>query len=157
MLPNRSKVISAYRKCCRMRLRSIISFIIFFSVFALSCSLPSLESANCSNARESVRRFYSFHLGNDTAFTPETLEKRRGFLTSSFFVSLSMSQLSGDPFTRSETPPKTFKIADCKENQNGTAEIRVQVYWKDDLSTVQSEFFVAAKSIDGNWLIDRIY
>lgn len=123
-----------------------------------ACSIPSLEPAECAAARDGVKEFYSFHFGNDMHPSPENLKTRQKFLTPELFSTLSsQSETNVDPFTRSETPPKTFKIAKCTQQGADKAEVLVQIYWRhDDGKVDQKELNVEAVKTGGGWLINKV-
>src|SRR5436190_6928056 len=76
-----------------------------------SCSVPNLEKPQCTAARDAVKRFYSFHFGNDMHPSPENLKARESFLTSELISSLSTStETVRDYFTATEDYPKAFRI-----------------------------------------------
>ena len=57
------------RECRTQNARCIellLSFCILHCIFALAaCSLPNLEKPQCTEARDSVKQFYSLHLASD--------------------------------------------------------------------------------------------
>jgi hypothetical protein len=132
---------------------AIVAAALLFS----ACGVPNLESQPCSDARYALRTFYSFHF--DVGMTGERardVEIRREYLTPRFFEALSKRENAPkDPFTVADSLPTTFKIGECSENGD-RAHFRVQVYWRDDSSTVQKDIFVRIDQQDGKWLIDEI-
>ena len=48
----------------------------------VGCGVPNLEKPQCTAARESVKHFYSVHVGNDMRPSNEYLKVREPFLTS---------------------------------------------------------------------------
>ena len=114
----------------------------------LACSIPTLESPECAQARDSVKQFYSLHFGNDMRPSAENLKVRERFLTPEFYKSLSVpSESKTDVFTASEEPPKTFKIGECRATGEGKTLLQTQLYWRDDVKTVQKEIHVEAGRI----------
>ena len=133
---------------------SVCSVAIIF--FASSCSIPSLEKPECTEARDAVKQLYSFHFGNDMHPSPENLRARERFLTPELFKTLSASSGTTDYFTASDDPPRTFKIAKCEAPQSDKANVQVQIYWRDDAKTVQKEVHVEAVKTGDTWLINKV-
>src|SRR6187399_3498178 len=94
---------------CKIKNWSLLFFIFNFSFFIASCSLPNLESNDCTQARDLVKKFYSFHFGNEMRLSPETLKAREKFLTPELYRSLSsLPESNTDYFTASDELPRTF-------------------------------------------------
>jgi len=124
----------------------------------LGCSIPSLESPDCAAARDGVKEFYSFHFGNDMSASTETLKARQRFLTPELFSSLSsQGETNIDPFTKSDAPPKTFKIAKCTQQGSDKADVVVQIYWRYETGKVdQRELHVETVKAGDAWLINKV-
>ena len=136
----------------------LAAFCIFHFAFLIgSCSLPSLESPECAEARVVAKQFYSFHFGNDMKPSAESLKLRERFLTSKFFLEASsdIRTLPIDPFTGTDPPPTTFKIGKCVSNER-EAGFEVQFYWRTDASTTQRTLHVTLVREDDRWLINHI-
>src|SRR5687767_2158897 len=58
----------------------------------LACSVPNLAPVECVEARDVIREFYSLHFGNDMAFSPAGLERKKEYLTSEFYGRLESEQ-----------------------------------------------------------------
>ena len=131
--------------------------VLYFALCISSCSIPSLEKPECTEARDAVKQFYSFHFGNDMHPSPENLKMRERFLTAEFYKSLSASSdTKTDIFTASDDPPKTFKIGKCEAPHPDRADLQIQVYWRDDAKTVQKEVHVEAVKTGDAWLINKV-
>ena len=136
---------------------------LFRSALGLAgCSVPTLESPQCTDARLAVKQFYSYHFGNDMTPSAEHLKERQKYLTSDLYKSLSASgDARTDYFTKSDEYPKTFKIADCESGDASHATLKVQTYWQAERGaikdTTQRAVNVAAiKTQDGRWLINSV-
>jgi hypothetical protein len=104
-----------------------------------------------------MRHFYSFHFGNDMRPTPENLKLRKPFLTPELASSLEQAPATAqDYFTETEQAPKTFKIGTCQSNDATHAVFQVQLYWRDDIETVQKEVHAEAVKIGDKWLINKV-
>ena len=124
---------------------------------ASACEIPNLESKQCSDAREAVRKFYSFHYANDIAPTTENLEQRKRYLTPELFQSLSEKPPEKDYFTNSDTAPKAFRVAACKEIDANTTSLGVHLFWKpNDATNVQKEVEVETIKQSDDWLINKV-
>ncbi len=132
------------------------------ALFLNTCGVPNLESEPCSEARIEVKRFYSLHFANDMGLSPESLKLREPFLTQDLTRRLrEIGTTNFDPFTLSNDHPRTFKIAKCRSlGEPARLEFQVQIYWRDDQSTIQKEVRVATvKASDtstNRWLIDSV-
>jgi hypothetical protein len=131
--------------------------ILHAAVCITACSVPNLEKPECTEAREAVKRFYSFHFGNDMRPTAENLKMRERFLTPELAASLDKTPTTAvDYFTATEQAPKTFKIGKCEARDSTHAEFQVQLYWRDDIETVQKEIHAEAVKTGDAWLINKV-
>ncbi len=139
-------------------------FVSYFSVcsvavvfFAPACSLPSLEKPQCAAARDTVKRFYSFHFGNDMHPSPENLKAREQFLTSELVSTLSAStETAKDYFTATETYPKAFRVGSCTSDSDDKATLQVLLLWRDDTKNEQKEVHAKTVKIGDKWLINKV-
>lgn len=140
-----------------MRIKIFKLFCLLLSAFCqLNCSLPNLETPECSDSREAVRRFYSFHYANDIAPTPDNLKMREKYLTPELYQSLTANPPEKDYFTLSETPPKAFRVAACTRIDANKTDLGVHLFWKDDIKTTQKEIEVEAVKQGENWLVNKV-
>ncbi|HTK39080.1 MAG TPA: hypothetical protein VL325_11355 [Pyrinomonadaceae bacterium] len=122
-----------------------------------SCKIPNLESQQCGDAREAVRKFYSFHYSNDIAPTAENLEARKKYLTADLFRTLSEKLPPKDYFTDSDTAPKAFRVAACREVNADTTNLGVHLFWKpNDGTNIQKEVEVETVRQGDDWLINKV-
>lgn len=133
------------------------SLICVLAIVLAGCGVPNLETQECTDARISLRTFYSFHFDRGvTEDLVEDLSARQRFLTPEFGRKIGdLTTSEKDPFTLSDSLPTTFKLGECSSS-GSNAVFRVQVYWRDDRSTVQKDLYTAMKMNDSGWLIDDI-
>ncbi len=132
-------------------------FILNFSFLIYSCRLYSLEPLECTEARVVAKQFYSFHFGNEMRPSLENLRSRERFLTPRFFSALTASgEGSLDQFTLTENYPKSFKIGECRADTATNVDLQIQLYWKDDYTTVQQEVVANMVKEGGKWLLDGV-
>jgi len=124
----------------------------------LSCSVPNLEDPDCREARDLVRKFYSFHFGNDMHQSAENLRLREKYLTARLKDNLLAAPASEvDYFTATGDLPKAFRVGGCKVNTPGqSVNFDVLLFWKDDTRTEQKHISVAVKKEDDKWLVDSV-
>jgi len=136
----------------------------------LSCSIPNLEDANCSQAKEPVKSFYSYHFGNEMDFGRENIVKKEKFLTPEFyklviyeldrqerFVKENADQvpfINGDPFTDSQEYPTSFRIGKCAVVEPNKVVIEVLMFWKFQVGSDQREMKIEVFKQDDKWLIN---
>lgn len=127
------------------------------ALFISSCSIPSLEKAECTAGRDIVKRFYSFHFGNEMRPSPENLKAREQFLTDDLFKVLSGSgEAKKDYFTATEDYPKAFRVGECTVDSADRATLQVVLLWRDDSRSEQKEVRVETVQTGGKWLIDKV-
>ncbi|MGI8467279.1 MAG: hypothetical protein ACR2N3_02395 [Pyrinomonadaceae bacterium] len=141
--------------------KALVFFCLLFSVFYLpSCSIPNLEKPECTDARNAVREFYSFHYSNDMRFDQENLKQREKFLTPELFQTLSqMPDSATDYFTDSEEPPKAFRVGGCTVVEpNQKTSLGVVFFWRDNSTekSRQKEVQVEAIKENGEWLVNKV-
>lgn len=123
----------------------------------LNCSLPNLEAPECTEARNVVREFYSFHFGNDMKFSKENLELRKRFLTAALFERLNGTTQASDPFTNTSDLPKAFRVGECQVVEPGKrAEFTVLLFWKDNERSEQRSVHAVVVKENDKWLIDDV-
>lgn len=146
------KMLEGYKIGGLVRLCVILS-----AVLSAACSIPNLEPAACAGARPFVREFYSFHFGNEMAFSSENLKLRERFLSPDLFRKVVNSPWGLDPFTTgTDNFPRAFRVGGCTELARDRPEFQVLLFWRDETSTEQKTISVEAVKSDDKWLIDRI-
>jgi hypothetical protein len=122
-----------------------------------SCSIPNLEEAECLEARNDVRQFYSFHFGNDMKPSAENLKQREKFLSAGLIGTLSASgETLNDYFTATSDYPKAFRLGTCKAISPGKVEFQLLLFWRDDTRNEQKELAVETVRENGKWLVDKV-
>lgn len=129
----------------------------FYFFLSASCSLPSLESAQCTAARDSVKRFYSFHFGNDMHPSPDNLKASEAFLTPDLIGALSaQNDQARDYFTATENYPKAFRVGACTSDSTESATLQVVLLWRNDEKSEQKEVRVETVKSGDKWLINKV-
>ncbi|MBP7377714.1 MAG: hypothetical protein KA956_14685, partial [Pyrinomonadaceae bacterium] len=120
--------------------RYVLVSMICAAVTVACGSIPSLETAQCSEARDHIKRFYSFHFGNDMTPSTENLKAREQYLTARLFNSVSaVTKDSQDYFTAASDFPKAFRVGECKAQSPEKTEFQVLMLWRDDKRSEQKE------------------
>ena len=118
-----------------------------------SCSMPSLETPQCNEARDSVKEFYSWYLGTDA----EMRSRQRDFYDRYVSRTFDPAQRDGlDAFFLSDTTPTTFKVGKCEVTDDTHAKVQVQLYWRQERKTDQKEIYVKTVKSEDTWLIESV-
>ena len=141
------------------RSRGVICFCFLLSALCLfSCSVPNLEKPECTEARLTIKEFYSLHFGNEMKPSEEYLVKREKYLTENvkFFISKTLQE-KHDYFTLTEDYPKAFRIGECEVVESNKTVFQVVFFWKDDTRSEQREARVEVIKENGKWLINKTF
>jgi hypothetical protein len=127
-------------------------------LFASACRIPNLEKPECTEARQTIKEFYSLHFGNEMKPSKEYLEKREKYLTGDlkFFISKNLDDRH-DYFTLTDDYPKAFRIGSCEVVEPNKTVLQVVFFWKDDARNEQRETKVEVVKDDGKWLINKTF
>ncbi len=137
-----------------MRLRLLLLGI---GLAATGCSVPNLETPQCAGGREVVKRFYSYHFGNEISGSPDNQKGRERFLSNDLINELStLSDRKMDYFTATDDPPKAFRVGECTAESDTKVAMQVVLLWRDDTRTAQKEVKVDAVRSDGKWLLNKV-
>lgn len=135
----------------------IFSVFTFFLLFTFSCSIPNLEKAECTQSRDAVKEFYSYHFGNEMKFTEANLKPREKFLSPELTKLLQKFVTESDPFTLTDDLPKAFRVSGCSVTDANKADVGVLLFWRDETRTEQREIHVETVKQNDKWLINNIY
>ena len=103
-----------------------IALILTLLIFSTGCSEAVLNADQCSDARNAVKRFYSFHFGNDMTPSDRGLEIRTRFLSKGLADRLTKDKNSStDFFTQSEEFPTAFRVGKCEMRSEDSALLEV--------------------------------
>lgn len=131
--------------------------IVVLAVFVGGCSVPNPEEPECTASREVVKRFYSFHFGNEGRMSPEIIKERDEFLTPDLKSRLvGTGETKVDYFTAAEKFPRAFRVGDCSSETKQKTSFEVIVFWRDDTASEQKVVKVETAEINGKWLIDKV-
>jgi hypothetical protein len=128
-------------------------FLLFGICSQIGCSIPSLESQQCTETRDIVKEFYSWYLGTDTEMRAKQRDIYERYIASEFQPS---SRNDEDPFFLSGTTPTTFKIGKCEVVSDTEVEIQVQLYWRQGNKTDQKEVYAETIKQGDKWVIDKV-
>jgi hypothetical protein len=147
-------------KTCHRRRKKKLGLALLISVISVAgfaCSIPSLESQQCSEARVALKQFYSFHFGNDMSPTKENLSERKPYLTDRLFKSLwAADSIPGDHFTATSNYPKAFRVGECTAASPEKTVFQVILLWHDDTRSEQKEIAVDMVRQGDKWLVDSV-
>ena len=146
-------------KILSLKLRSVIFVCLLFSVvFQLNCSIPNLESQDCTDARNTVKELYSYHFGNDLKFTKENLKQREKYLTEELKKQLENQPESAiDYFTATDDYPKAFRLGKCAVVEpDKKVNIQVVLFWKTETRSEQKEVQVETVKQNNDWLVNKV-
>jgi hypothetical protein len=122
-----------------------------------ACSMPNLESSECTDSRLAVKQFYSFHFANEMKFSADNLKQREKFLTLEFLKSLQNQTGENDIFTTNSTDfPKAFRIGECKIIEPTKTNLEIVLFWKDDNRTEQKNIHVETVKQADKWLLNKV-
>lgn len=131
--------------------------VLFFSLATTACNVPSLESPTCTESKNAVREFYSYHFGNEMKFSAEGLKQREKFLTPEFAAAVANSPEGTDPFTTgSDDLPKAFRVGECREISPERTESNVMLFWRTDERTEQREIKIETVDKNDTWLVNKV-
>lgn len=140
-----------------MKKQGFYIFIFTFYLWLVGCSIPNFEPPECTQSREAVRDFYSFHIGNDMKFSLENLKLREKFLSPELYKSLKNVQNDADIFTTNgQDFPKTFRVGGCKVIDTKKTNVEVIFFWKTDTRTEQKIIHAETVNENGKWLINKV-
>jgi hypothetical protein len=132
-------------------------FTFAFLLFTFSCSMPNLESPECTDSRLAVKQFYSFHFANEMKFSADNLKQRAKFLTPEFAKSLQNSTSEDDVFTTNSSDlPKAFRIGECKIIESTKTNLEIVLFWRDDIRSEQKNIHVEAVKQADTWLLNKV-
>ena len=140
-------------------IRRLIVFLLLFSavIVGFGCSQPILESNECIEARDPVKRFYSFHFGNEMLASKENIEKRKKYLSKRLNAELNdRSDTKFDYFTQTADYPKAFRAGKCDSTAGDRVKFEVLLFWRTNEKNSQRAIQVEMVKENSRWLIDRV-
>ena len=135
----------------------MFAFCILYFAFSFGCSIPSLEKPECTEARQTVKEFYSYHFGGDMKPSKENLLSREKFLTDELKQNLAAhTEDKTDYFTATDDYPKAFRVGGCEVANENKTVFQVVLFWKDETRSEQREVEVETLKQNGKWLINKV-
>lgn len=135
----------------------VLAFCAFQFAILTGCGQPNLESAECRESRDMVKRFYSFHIGSEMKPSRKNLEERAKYLSGSLRQQVSNRIDSEyDYFTQTSDYPKAFRVGACETIGLDKASFEVLLFWKEADKNVQRALRVEVAKEMKNWLIDKV-
>jgi hypothetical protein len=141
---------------CTIRTVLLSFCILHCALCIISCSIPAIESPDCSAAREVTKRYYSLAIGGDLADQPDSLRQIKQLQAPDF--SVGGTQISGgrDPYNFSLVTPSSSRVVECADLGNGEVMNNVTVIWRqNDQNYLRKDKVTLARSGD-TWLIEHI-
>ena len=132
------------------------AILLSFTLFS-GCGQPVLESSECIESRDRLKKFYSFHIGNDMTPSKENFEKRKGYLTKALVNQLSAeSETKVDHFTQTDNYPETFRAGKCETTSENQAAFEVVLFWRTDDKNIQKKISVEMRKEAAQWRINKV-
>jgi hypothetical protein len=130
--------------------------IVSCTLSVVACSIPAIESSDCTAARDVAKRYYSLAIGGDLANQPDSMTQFKKLLAPNF--SVSGTDLGGgrDPYNFSLITPSSSRFDECAVQQDGKPTINVTVIWRhNDQNYLRKDKVTLLKSGD-TWLVEHI-
>lgn len=139
--------------------RSLMAYSLLIIAFCLStaCSIPNLESPECSAARDVARQYYSLAIGGEPASRPEVFEKLRSLRAPNFnAIPATVPNDGRDPFYFSRLQPTAYRMGECTKLSEDRVTLKATVIWRLEGKNSERTDQVTLTNSNGSWLIDRI-
>jgi hypothetical protein len=144
----------------RFSIRSLVALLVTMSLLLTGCltgSIPNLEKPECTESRDVVKKFYSYHFGNEMIFSRENLKAREKFLTPEFVTVLQKLETGDDVFTTgSDDLPRAFRLGKCEVLAPDKTAIEILLFWRTDKETRQQSITAEVRKQNAKWLINKI-
>lgn len=135
----------------------IVSIFLILLCFFPACSVPNLEKPECRESRDVVKKFYSFHFGNDLLPNAENLKAREKFLSPKLYDELkNQSETKRDYFTQTDDYPKAFRVGGCEIVSDKQTVFEVLLFWKTETRSEQRAVKVETVKQNETWLIEKV-
>lgn len=136
-------------------MRLTLTALALFFVFLSGCSVPNLESAECTSARGQLKKLYSIHF--DRGFEPDDdyRKERNEFLTKELRERIDATR-DIDLLTRTSDHPKAFRIGSCTESGADTLRFGILLFWKDEERNEQRKIEAVMKRTGNEWDLDSV-
>ena len=138
-------------------MRATLHFCLFTFAFCLiaGCSIPKLESAGCSSARDAAREYYALAIGGEPGSRPEVLEKLKAMRSANFSANVDGGE-GRDQFYFSRLQPTAYRVGTCTEQGGGRATLATTVIWRlEGKNSERTDKITLLKTNDA-WLVDHI-
>lgn len=127
------------------------------SCLLIGCSQPVLESSECIASRDNVKKFYSFHIGNEMKPSEENLKKREKFLSKNLLDNLTSSkEEKKDYFTQTDDYPKAFRAGKCEDVGKDKTKFEILLFWRTNGKNIQRAIEVETIKEDNEWKINSV-
>jgi hypothetical protein len=132
-------------------------FLLIASSFLVGCSQPILESQQCIESRDVVKKFYSYHFGNDMKPSAENLELRKKYLSENLIQKLSsQNEEKIDYFTQTDDYPKAFRVGGCEDISPERTAFEILIFWKTPTRSEQRALKVETLKENSKWTIEKV-
>src|SRR5690242_9567761 len=98
---------------CTIRSILLGSCILHGAFFIAGCSIPAIESADCTDARNVAKRYYSLAIGGDLEHQPDAMREFKKLLAPDFSVSGADATGGRDPYDFSLIMPSSSRFDEC--------------------------------------------
>ena len=130
--------------------------IVHCAFFIGGCSIPAIESADCSAAREVTKRYYSLAIGGDLAHQPDAMRDLKELLAPDFSATGTNSGGGRDAYNFSLTTPSSSRVDECADLGNGKVTNNVTVIWRiNEQNYLRHDKVTLVRSGD-KWLVEHI-
>jgi hypothetical protein len=124
---------------------------------SVSCSVPNLEPAACTDAKLLAKEFYSQHFAGDMRNSADNVNLRAKFLTPELRDAAAAALPQADFFTTGDEDfPKAFRIGGCEDVSADRVRVEVLLFWRTDTRTEQRAIRVEMQNDSGAWKVNKI-
>jgi hypothetical protein len=124
--------------------------------FIGGCSIPAIESADCTAARDVTKRYYSLAIGGDLAHQPDALAQINKLRAPGFSASGADTNGGRDAYNFSLITPSSSRVDECSDLGNGKVRTDVTVIWRQNDQNYLRKDKVTLQKSGGTWLVEHI-
>ena len=116
-----------------------------------------MQSNECQQAVDPLKRFYSYHFGSDMKNSAGDLKDRAEFLSGNLQKQLeNQPETATDYFTQTDDYPKAFRVGGCETVAPDRARFGILLFWRDDTRSEQRKINVEVVKENEKWLVDKV-